>query len=216
MIHLLRIFMRTFFLSPWTSRDIYTTVNRCKWHISHYIQVLGPNNVTSNNNATKLNPPSSNHDLFPWDLRPGDEFVELSGGCGVFCDSLELAAGPDKKKAPGAWGKGLADLHHDRGCMLSDPFWCNESAALTDQIIGTTTVTWINEGISVNQPGPITCPRGAPISAVLKRNMITIGANVVFWKLWTVWSETVFRCLQCPFPLQVASEAREGGVFSNA
>ena len=33
-------------------------------------------------------------------------------------------------------------------------------------------MTWINEAISVNQPGPITCPRGAPISAVLKGNMI--------------------------------------------
>ena len=33
------------------------------------------------------------------DQSQGDDFVELSGGCGVFCDSLELAAGPDKKKA---------------------------------------------------------------------------------------------------------------------
>ncbi len=32
------------------------------------------------------------------DESQGEDFVELSGGCGVFCDSLELAAGPDKKK----------------------------------------------------------------------------------------------------------------------
>ena len=41
------------------------------------------------------------------DQSQGEDFVELSGGCGVFCDSLELAAGPDKKKAHKRipWGK---------------------------------------------------------------------------------------------------------------
>ena len=41
------------------------------------------------------------------DQSQGEDFVELSGGCGVFCDSLELAAGPDKKKVQKRipWGK---------------------------------------------------------------------------------------------------------------
>ena len=81
----------------------------CTGHVFYHIHILGSHIVTSNKNATQLNLPWSNHDLgLSQGLHPGDEFVELSGGCGVFCDSLELAAGPDKKKATSDCGKGLA------------------------------------------------------------------------------------------------------------